>query len=154
MDAASTPFVLVVDDEAAVRDLFASFLRRAGIDVEQAQDGVEAAGRLRLRVPDAIVCDLDMPHMDGVGFCLLLRADPATRGVPILIVSGGGGPALGRARDAGCDAVLAKPCSGAVLVATVARLLDRPSRSSIHLAAGDLREAVAAAVPVSGPAGA
>ena len=140
MDSAGLPYVLVVDDQAAVRDLFASFLRRAGIEVDLASDGVDALGRLRLRVPDAVVCDLDMPNMDGLAFCQLLRADATSRAVPLVIVSGGGVLALGRALDAGCDAVLAKPCSGAVLVATVARLLDHAPTSSIHLRACDLHD--------------
>jgi CheY-like chemotaxis protein len=138
--AAGVPLVLVVDDDAAVRALFASFLRRAGIDVDLACDGVDAVGRLRLRVPDAVVCDLEMPNMDGLAFCQRLRADATSRAVPVVIVSGGGMLALGRALEAGCDAVLAKPCSGTVLVATVARLLDRAPTSSIHLPAPDLRE--------------
>ena len=149
MDSLGMPFVLVVDDQAAVRDLFASFLRRAGLQVDEAQDGVDALGRMRLRVPDAVVCDLDMPNMDGVAFCRSVRADATTRAVPILIVSGSGGLALGRAAGAGCDAVLAKPCSGAVLVATVARLLDRAPTSSIHLPPRELREVVTAAEPAS-----
>jgi CheY-like chemotaxis protein len=138
--ASGMPFVLVVDDQAAVLDLFASFLRRAGIEVDVACDGVAALGRLRLRVPDAVVCDLDMPNMDGLAFCQLLRADAATRAVPVVIVSAGGMLALGRALVAGCDAVLSKPCSGAVLVATVARLLDHAPESSIHLPAPAARE--------------
>jgi CheY-like chemotaxis protein len=138
MDSAAAPFVLIVDDQAAIRDLFASFLRRAGIEVEQARDGIEAVRRVRLRVPDAVVCDLEMPEMDGVGFCHSLRADATTRAVPLVIVSGAGPLALGRALAAGCDAVLAKPCSGAVLVATLARLLDRSPTSSIHLPAREL----------------
>jgi CheY-like chemotaxis protein len=94
--------------------------------VDHAQDGVEAISRLRLRLPDAVVRDLDMPGMDGVAFCRSLRADASTHAVPILIVSAAGGPALRRALKAGCNVVLAKPCSGAMLVATVARLLDGP----------------------------
>jgi two-component system OmpR family response regulator len=137
--AADLPFVLVIDDHAAVRDLFASFLRRAGIEVDLACDGADAVGRLRLRVPDAEVCDLDMPNMDGLAFCQLLRADVTTRAVPVVMVSGAGMLALDRAREVGCDVVLTKPCSGAVLVATVARLLDRAPASSIHLPARDLR---------------
>jgi chemosensory pili system protein ChpA (sensor histidine kinase/response regulator) len=138
MDSAAPPFVLIVDDQAAIRDLFASFLRRAGFEVAQARDGIEAVRRLRLRVPDAVVCDLEMPEMDGVAFCHSLRADTTTRAVPLVIVSGAGPLALGRALAAGCDAVLAKPCSGAVLVATLARLLDRSPTSSIHLPAREL----------------
>jgi CheY-like chemotaxis protein len=146
---AGVPLVLVVDDDAAVRALFASFLRRAGIDVDLACDGVDAVGRLRLRVPDAVVCDLEMPNMDGLAFCQRLRADATSRAVPVVIVSGGGGLALGRALEAGCDAVLAKPCSGAVLVATVARLLDHAPTSSIHLPATNLREVPSAAESAS-----
>ena len=149
MNSAAAPFVLVVDDQAAVRDLFASFLRRAGIEVEQARDGVEAVGRLRLRVPDAVVCDLDMPNMDGVALCQSLRANASTHAVPIVIVTGAGGLAQARALAVGCDAVLAKPCSGAVLVATVARLLDRVPEATIHLPAGTLRSLVAPAASPS-----
>jgi two-component system cell cycle response regulator DivK len=134
MLSVAAPLVLVVDDQAEVRDLFAGFLRRAGADVDEAADGLEAIDRLRLRVPDAVVCDLDMPNMDGVAFCQALRADASTHTVPILIVSGGGRLSLTQALDAGCTAVLAKPCSGAALVAAVDRLLDRAPAAAIAFA--------------------
>jgi len=104
MDPAAAQCVLVVDDQAAIRELFASFLRRAGIEVDRARDGLEASIGCAVRVPDAVVCDLEMPEMDGVAFCHSLRAGATTRAVPVVIVSGAGPLALGRALAAGCDA--------------------------------------------------
>lgn len=129
MRSDAPPFVLVVDDDASIRDLFVSVLRRAGADVGEAPGAALALEQLSARLPDAVVCDLDMPQMDGLAFCAAVRGDAHTHDVPILVVSGAGGAALTRALVAGSSAVLAKPCGGRVLVAAVERLLDRPSAS-------------------------
>ena len=113
MSAAPIPRVLVVDDTALVRELFARFLTTAGMEVSLAADGVDALQLARRDRPDAIICDLDMPNMDGAALCTALRADGATPRVPIVIVTvtGAGGARVRAALDAGCDAVLPKPCS-------------------------------------------
>ena len=122
------PRVLVVDDETQVRNLFGRFLRHSGMVVALAPDGVLGLALARTHVPDAIVSDLDMPRMDGVAFCRALRGDPLTRAIPIVIVSGDGDERLRAALDAGCDAILHKPCSGRVLIACVEHLLGRAPR--------------------------
>jgi two-component system chemotaxis response regulator CheY len=119
-----TPLVLVIEDVLMIRDLFAGVFRSAGFDVEEAEDGAAGMRRVRARVPDVVVCDLEMPHMDGVTFCRCVRADPRHQALPIVIVSGADAVMAGAAFAAGCDALVAKPCSGAVLVATVRRLLE------------------------------
>jgi CheY-like chemotaxis protein len=88
-------------------------------------------------VPDAIVCDLGMPRMDGLALCRALRNDPATKNVPILVVSGEDEGRMRAALDAGCDAVLVKPCSGVLLVSTIERLLELPFRRNHPFAASD-----------------
>jgi CheY-like chemotaxis protein len=65
-EAHARPFVLVVEDSDVIRDLVADILRGAGIEVRTASNGQEGADALAERVPDAIVCDVEMPIMDGL----------------------------------------------------------------------------------------
>jgi CheY-like chemotaxis protein len=123
MDHSRVPNVLVVDDECQIRDLFGRVLSRSGMAVRFAEDGVGGLAEARARVPDVIVSDLGMPRMDGLALCRALRRDPATQTVPILVVSGSDAGQMRAALDAGCDAVLVKPCTGAMLVHTINRLL-------------------------------
>ena len=132
MTSSRAPCILVVDDESQIRDLFGRFLSRSGMVVAFAEDGVSGLLEARTHVPDAIVSDLSMPGMDGVAFCRALRCDPATRAVPILVVSGEDAGQGRAALDAGCDAVLLKPCTGALLVRTINRLLQLPSRGPVR----------------------
>jgi CheY-like chemotaxis protein len=136
MDGAPQTRVLLVDDTPQILDLFGRFLRLSGMAVTCAVDGVDGLAEARASVPDAVVCDLDMPNMDGLALCRALRDDPATRHVPILVVSGSGATQTGAALAAGCDAVLEKPCSGALLVTTIERLLARPSPRTATATAG------------------
>lgn len=122
------PHVLLVGDSPEIRNFFAHALTRSGLTVTWASDGVGGLAAARAHVPDAIVCDLDMPNMGGLALCRALRADPATRDVRILIVSGTAAAQTQEALDAGCDAVLVKPCSGALLVRTIEQLLNLPAR--------------------------
>jgi len=123
MDATRSPRVLVVDDAPQVRHVFGRFLSTSGMAVTFAEDGLLALAQARGHVPDVIVCDLDMPNMNGLELCRTLRDDPATRRIPILVVSGCGSEEAHAALEAGCDAVLPKPCSQELLVETIRRLL-------------------------------
>ena len=117
------PRVLVVDDTREVRQLFAEFLSRVGMHVTQADGGAAALAATRSARPDLVVTDIAMPEMNGLELCRRIRAEPATRDVPIVIVSGDASHESVAAWEAGCDALLLKPCSLAVLAATVQRLL-------------------------------
>jgi two-component system, OmpR family, response regulator MprA len=125
MAAASLPRVLVVDDVDLVREVFGRFLVSSGMEPSFAVDGLDGLQRARASGPDAIVCDLDMPKMDGIELCRALRTDAVTPRVPIVVVTGSGGEQVRAALDAGCDAVLPKPCSRALLIATIRECLDR-----------------------------
>jgi CheY-like chemotaxis protein len=127
MESPRAPHVLLVDDVPFIRDLFGRVLTKSGMAVTFAEDGVDGLAAARARLPDVIVCDLDMPNMGGLALCRALRDDPATRDVPILVVSGDGTAQTTAALDAGCDAVVVKPCTGALLVRTIERLLTLPS---------------------------
>ncbi len=123
MNTPPVPRVLVVDDVLQVRQVFGRFLIMAGMEPSFAADGVEGLAAARVSPPDLVLCDLEMPRMDGVALCAALRAEEATCRVPILAVTGAGGDAALAATAAGCDAVLPKPCSRVLLIATVRDLL-------------------------------
>ncbi len=127
-DSRWVPHVLVVDDTPEIRRLYGAFLRRSGMSVAQAAGGHAALVAVRGVTPDLVVTDITMPEMGGLELCRRLRTNPATRDVPIVVVSGDALAEGTAAWEAGCNALLGKPCSAAVLVATVERLLTADRR--------------------------
>ena len=81
------PRILVVDDSAAARSRIGALLRARGHDVEEAASGVKAAERAFGMPPDAVVTDLMMEPVSGVQLCRLLRAEPSTAHVPIVLLT-------------------------------------------------------------------
>ncbi|HEX2075662.1 MAG TPA: response regulator [Geodermatophilus sp.] len=118
------PAVLVADDEDDIRALVCLAVGRAGGTVTAAvADGAQALAAARTRPPDLAVLDVSMPGADGLEVCAALRAEPATAGVRILLLSAGASPDdVARGLAAGADAYLAKPFSVAGLVARVREL--------------------------------
>ena len=80
--------VLVVDDDSHIREVICFALRRAGFEVEEARDGIEALNHIERRKPDLLILDILMPEMDGLDVCRALRSG-AVGGdrVPILLLS-------------------------------------------------------------------
>lgn len=115
----------MVDDAADVRQIHTRFLRGSDMEVITAENGTMALDVIRRAVPDVIVTDVDMPIMDGLNLCRQLRADAATRDVVVVVVTGDPADQAQAAIDAGCDAILGKPCSRTLLLATIKMLLDR-----------------------------
>jgi two-component system cell cycle response regulator DivK len=124
----TVPTVLVVDDYAENREMYAEYLQLSGISVVQAEDGesaVEMARRLR---PDAILMDLALPGLDGWEATRRLKADPATRGIPVIALTGHALVSHARrAREAGCDQVLLKPAAPDVVLTMLLRLIGTRS---------------------------
>jgi two-component system phosphate regulon response regulator PhoB len=79
--------VLLVEDDAALAQMYRVKLERDGYIVEVAGDGEEALTRLEDRLPDLIFLDVRLPRMDGLTFLERLRADARTKNVPVVIVS-------------------------------------------------------------------
>lgn len=117
---------LVVDDNPRIRHVLSEALRRRGISVREAGSGREALTLAQASVPDFVITDIEMPDVDGLELCRRLRESPATSKVPIIIVSAATTTQGDDATAAGCDVVLPKPCSPAVLVETIQRLLLKP----------------------------
>jgi CheY-like chemotaxis protein len=129
-DPTSRPVLLIVEDHQDTRQMYAEFLE-THFDIMQAvdgQDAVEAVGRRR---PDVIITDLSLPRLDGFELVAFIRCDPALKPIPIICLSGYGGHAHEtRAREAGCDRILQKPCMPDALGEAALELVrDARSRS-------------------------
>lgn len=118
--------ILVVDDTSLIRDLNGLYLSRLG-KVRKAASGAEALDLVYEALPDLIVSDLQMPHMDGVELCRELKAHRATRDVPFLMFSGSNDPRdRDRALRAGVTDYLVKPIERPELLSAARRLLQQP----------------------------
>lgn len=103
--------VLVADDSADARALYAEYLEFCGFRVETAADGEEAVRKAQAEWPAVILMDLAMPRVDGWEAIRRLRSDPATADIPIVALSAYAfGDEPDRARAIGADLCLTKPC--------------------------------------------
>jgi CheY-like chemotaxis protein len=120
--------IAVIDDDRFIRYLLDLHLRKAGYEVFPAEDAV-VGGRIVLeRAPDLILCDVDMPFMDGYAFVQALRADPATRHIPVIFLTVN--QSIGeKARQLGAGH-LVKPVTTDDLLRTVAQFA-RPAQASL-----------------------
>ena len=118
--------VLVADDDADIRDLVAFKLEQAGFDVITAEDGPAALSAAHAQLPDIAVLDISMPGMSGLDVCRMLRADPTTAHMMIIMLT-----ARAQENDveggfsAGADDYLIKPFSPRELTTRVQALLSR-----------------------------
>jgi chemosensory pili system protein ChpA (sensor histidine kinase/response regulator) len=130
---ARTPMVMVVDDSITMRKVTSRVLENHALDVVTANDGLDAAEKLRDIVPDLILLDIEMPRMDGYELLEHLRADARLRHVPVvMITSRAGQKHRKKARAAGANDYLTKPYQEPELVEKVGELLGReltPRRS-------------------------
>ena len=133
--------ILAVDDEPALTDLMQYHLARAGYDVTTAANGWEALDAIKRSRPDLILLDLMLPDLDGFGVCEILRRDPLTAIIPIIIVSAWASPdSRNLGLELGALDYLTKPFSPHDLVQRVNHLMQ--SRA-------DLREKADIKIPPS-----
>lgn len=142
--------VLVIDDEIVVLALIQAHLESEGYVVETAEDGVAGLEQARRLLPDAIICDIVMPRLDGFRLLAELRKDERTAAIPVALLTGLSGE-IGRTRaaGAGADAVLIKPVARAELLAAVRSLVAGRSAAPAVIAQAP-RSANATAAAVSG----
>jgi DNA-binding response OmpR family regulator len=117
-------YVLVVDDDPAIRGLVADALRIEGYAVDLAAHGREALEALRARRPDTIVLDLMMPIMDGFSFIEACQREQLCTDVPIVVISAVQ-EALKRIKEVSVHACIAKPFDLDDLVRTVGQFARR-----------------------------
>jgi two-component system phosphate regulon response regulator PhoB len=143
MRKSSKARILLVDDEPDTIELLEFNLRAAGYETFSAGDGAEALKKARQIAPDLIILDLMLPELDGLEVCKILRGEPATRAIPILMLTAKAeeidrilGLELG-ARD-----YVTKPFSPRELVLRVRNLLKEPEvekQSAQSFQIGELR---------------
>jgi CheY-like chemotaxis protein len=118
------PLILIVEDFDDAREMYRDYLEFSGFRVETARDGREAIDKATALQPDLVLMDLSLPGIDGWEATRLLKADPATRDILIVALSAHALAAEGqRARSAGCDGFIAKPCLPSDLVEEISRYL-------------------------------
>jgi CheY-like chemotaxis protein len=125
MDPAPTRAkILIVDDEAAIREYEATLLGEIGHEVLVAADGAEALRLAREKQPDLALLDIMMPELSGIEVCRQLRADPRTRDIRVIVVSAVDAKrALEESIIAGADDFLAKPINALELMVRVRSIL-------------------------------
>ena len=113
--------LLLVDDDAGLRALVRATFDDVGVEVVEAESAAAARRSIRAARPDVVVLDVVMPRESGIDLCRALKADEATAGIPVVLLSGS---TDGRRRgaDCGADAFLTKPFSPLQLLALVERL--------------------------------
>jgi CheY-like chemotaxis protein len=123
-DPAPDPLILVVEDFDDAREMYRDYLEFAGFRVETARDGREGIEKARALQPDLILMDLSLPGIDGWEATRLLKAAPETRQIIIIALSAHALATEGdRARAAGCDGFIAKPCLPPDLVLEITKYL-------------------------------
>ena len=144
---AMKPVILFVDDEADLVTLLRYNLERAGFDVLTAPDGEEALLIVAERQVDLVLLDWMMPHMSGIEVCRQLRRKPATRNIPIIILTARTEETDRiRGLDTGADDYISKPFSTDELVARIRAVLRRmrPALAEERIAFSDIEMDLAA----------
>ena len=116
--------ILVVEDQEDNRQILRDLLGSVGYELTEAENGEEAIAAVTKRRPDLILMDIQLPVMDGYEATRRIKADPATKSIPIIVVTSyalSGDEA--KARAAGCDAYVTKPYSPRQLLAKVREFL-------------------------------
>ena len=115
--------ILVVDDDDSIRSLLHQELGDAGYNIEEARDGKEALQKVRANRPDLIILDIMMPEMNGFDAAAILKNDPATMDIPIIVLS----VVQDKARGfrIGIDRYLNKPIDTNLLFSEIGSLLEQ-----------------------------
>jgi two-component system cell cycle response regulator DivK len=116
--------ILLVEDNADNQEIYRIILVHHGHAVLQAWDGEAGVRMAREHGPDLILMDLTMPLLDGLAATRILKADPATAGIPIIALTAHAMEEdLAAAEEAGCIAFLSKPAAPGLVAAEVGRVL-------------------------------
>jgi CheY-like chemotaxis protein len=126
------PLALIVENHRDTRDMYAESLAFNGVRVVAAATAEDALEKARSLRPDIIATDLGLPGgADGVQLCEQLKGDERTKAIPVVAVTAWAlGGHVERAKAAGCESVLLKPCLPETLLAEIQQLLKRPRWST------------------------
>jgi twitching motility two-component system response regulator PilH len=116
--------VLIVDDSLTLRQIVADILKRSGLDVIEASDGVEAKKQIQASCPDLVITDIVMPRMNGYELCRWLKNNPKAQKIPVVMCTSKS-EEFDRywGMKQGADAYISKPFRPTELLETVRQLL-------------------------------
>ena len=117
-----TARILVVDDDRSIRDLLGLHLRSGGYQVEVAEDAIVAGYRVLAQAPDLIICDVNMPYLDGFEFVEALKGDSTLPYIPVIFLTSREDGDL-RGNELGAVAYVIKPVRVEALLRVVAQHL-------------------------------
>jgi two-component system chemotaxis response regulator CheY len=116
--------ILIVDDSPSVRQQVGMALTQAGYAIVEAVDGIDGLSKVATPGVSMVLSDVNMPRMDGLEMIEKIRADSKFSGLPILMLTSEGQPAImDRARKAGAKGWIIKPFKADLLVAAVKKLV-------------------------------
>ena len=120
------PHVLIIEDDRFNRRLYKDLLEAEGLDVVLACTATDGLAAARETAPDLVVMDIEMPGMSGLEATRVLKCDPATAAVPVLVISAHAmAEHESNARDAGCAGFLRKPLEFPAFQHAVLKLVGR-----------------------------
>ena len=120
------PKVIVVEDEGDIREVLCYNLARQGYEAVGIDNGREAVGMIRRERPDLVLLDLMLPGLDGLTVCRVLKENPETRAIPIIMVTAKGEESdIVAGLELGADDYIAKPFGTRELLARVKAVLRR-----------------------------
>lgn len=126
------PRILIIDDNISFRELLHIMLSNEGYAVEVAEDAVEGGKAMLAAQPDLVICDIDMPFMDGLELLSALRTDPSTASLKVILLSGRKDvEALIRAEQLGALDYLVKPVTRERLLDSINTCLKKAGAESI-----------------------
>jgi CheY-like chemotaxis protein len=123
------PVIVLAEDDQAARAGYSEFLASKGYEVVEVATGPDLLRAVRERFPDAVVTDIALPGLDGFAVTVALKADPRTRTIPIIGMTGHWSAEVGeRGTAIGLVALLMKPCLPDHLAAELERALANGRR--------------------------
>lgn len=135
--------IVIVEDEATLAETLVENLKEEGYDVHRSDDGESGLALIRSELPDLVVLDIMLPHLDGLSVCRIIRRDPTTTHIPIIMLTARGTEVdkiVGL--ESGADDYIVKPFGLGEFLARVRAVMRRaPGRaaSQDELVSGDMR---------------
>jgi two-component system, chemotaxis family, chemotaxis protein CheY len=119
--------VLVIDDSRAIRQQVGDALTQAGYSILEAEDGVQGLSTLSAQHDIAmVICDINMPHMNGLEMLAKLKADPQNAALPVLMLTTEGkADLIQQAKRSGAKGWIVKPFKADQLVAAVRKIVGK-----------------------------
>ena len=133
-DQASSPRILVADDEQMLRTALSRMLGKLGYDVVAAENGRAALDSIKRQRIDVVITDINMPELDGMELLRVLKADKETRDIPVIVVSSQDDlTSVARCIELGAEDHLGKPYQPTLLQARVRAALERKRMRDVEL---------------------